>query len=97
MKNIFVNKLSNLIKSSVLLSLFGAIFVAGNVTAGGHESAEESPHEWSANMAILSEYSFRGISQSTETVRWCDNQTKKRLPREPFFILHSFRSESLGD
>ena len=66
MKNIFVNKLSNLIKSSVLVSLFGAIFVAGNVTAGGHESAEESPHEWSANMAILSEYSFRGISQSNE-------------------------------
>ena len=66
MNNIFVNKLSNLLKGSILLSLFGAIFFAGSVTAGGHESAEASPHEWSASMAVLTEYQFRGITQSNE-------------------------------
>lgn len=66
MNNTFVTKLSNSIKSSIVFSLFGAVFFAGTVTAGGHESAEASPHEWSANMAVLTEYQFRGISQSNE-------------------------------
>ena len=46
--------------------IIGAVFFTGSATAGGHESAEASPHEWSANMAVLSEYSFRGITQSNE-------------------------------
>jgi len=66
MNNTFVTKLSNSIKSSIVFSLFGAVFFAGTVAAGGHESAEASPHEWSANMAVLTEYQFRGISQSNE-------------------------------
>ena len=66
MKNIFVNKLSNLLKGSILVSLLGAVFFTGSATAGGHESAEASPHEWSANMAVLTEYQFRGITQSNE-------------------------------
>ena len=66
MNNTFVTKLSNSIKSLIVLSLFGAVFFAGTVSAGGHESAEASPHEWSANMAVLTEYQFRGISQSNE-------------------------------
>ena len=54
MKNIFVNKLSNLLKGSILLSLFGAILFAGSVTAGGQEAAEASPHAWSCSFNALS-------------------------------------------
>ena len=65
MKNIFQNTL-NQFKGSLLIALFGAVFFANTSFAGGHEESESSPHEWSANMAILSEYSFRGITQSNE-------------------------------
>ena len=65
MNKFFQNTLDRF-KGSLLVALFGAVVYANTSFAGGHESAESSPHEWSANMAILSEYSFRGISQSNE-------------------------------
>ena len=65
MNKFFQNTLDRF-KGSLLVTLFGAVIYANTSFAGGHESAESSPHEWSANMAILSEYSFRGVSQSNE-------------------------------
>ena len=61
---------SNFIKTrfgAAILALFvGTAVGINSAQAGGHEGEETSAHTWSANMSILSEYVFRGITQSNE-------------------------------
>ena len=41
-------------------------FIGNNTIADNHAEGSSSPHVWSANMMMVSEYVFRGITQSNE-------------------------------
>lgn len=67
MKKLFdSNLIMNRLRAALLTLIVGTAVGINPVHADGHEAEEASAHTWSANMSILSEYVFRGITQSNE-------------------------------
>ena len=55
-------------KKQLLTSMVSAAIVAGTMSAPSAVLAEDGPHTFSANVAMVSDYRFRGMSQNDETV-----------------------------
>jgi len=61
-----LNKLGTAGSRTVVSATLCLLIIGSNVFADDHAEAPSSPHVWSANMMMASEYVFRGITQSNE-------------------------------